>query len=651
MSTRLLRGAALLAALVPLALTVVPAPARGQPWRPSVSWNTYLGGGGVVDGGTAGTSSSIEDVNSVATNALGEVFVVGDTYASSSVDPDAFVTKFNADGGLAWTRVFGGTVDDYGNRVALTPSGTVYVVGTTRSSSIRVVAPSETVTTTGSYSASGDAYLARLTRDGQVTAFVYLGASGEESGYGLAVDPSDERKVYVAGKTTSAELPGSDGGRENSFDAFVALVDFSRTSPIVWSRYITPKGSLTSSWTDEAHALAIRGDSLYVGGVVEAEVPGIPRTTNYQGADDGFVARLSTSGSFQWIAYLGGSSDEKVVDILPRADGGLVVVGNTNSTNFPTPGSSGKGAFVLRMTDEGVPEGNPFRVGAGNVEVEKAAATLDSLGNIYLGGTTNAASNLFTVNGFDSTLNSTTDGFILMLDSKVEKILWSSYVGGSSSSTTEWVVGLSAGPGGQLTFGGRSSSTDVLRVDAGYDLTWNGEKDGVVFRLEVDPTDPVPGSVDAGASPQGRLTPSWEGFSDPQTDIIDYAWAVTSGGALDGGVLERDFQSVGTNTFVSSANGFQMTEDKTYFVTVRASNGVGRTATATSGGVQGPPDAGSGSGSGIGTDAGLEPVDPQSPLGWGCGSTGGSGLVGALGLVALAALMARRARRAPGSER
>ncbi|HLM47719.1 MAG TPA: hypothetical protein VK458_27890, partial [Myxococcaceae bacterium] len=44
MSTRLLRGAALVAAFIPFALALVPAPALGQDWQPSVSWSSYLGG-------------------------------------------------------------------------------------------------------------------------------------------------------------------------------------------------------------------------------------------------------------------------------------------------------------------------------------------------------------------------------------------------------------------------------------------------------------------------------------------------------------------------------------------------------------------------------------------------------------------------------
>jgi hypothetical protein len=640
---RLLRGTAGIAALAPLALAVLSAPALGQP---SISWNTYLGRQGALDGGT-GMSNTDELVKSVPTNALGEVFVAGDSFDSfvsaTDTQADAFVSKFNADGSLAWTRMFGGFANDFVNWAVLAPSGTLYVVGSTESPIIRLIATQETIPTKGAHSlGTRDAFVARVNQEGQLTAFVYLGGGGEDRGYALAVDPSDENKVYVVGKTSSDSFPGTNGGRPNGVDGFVSLVDFSRAEPITWSRYLGSTSVDTEG--DEVDTVVVQGGSLYLGGVVRGAVQGIrsPSNSSYQGKQEGFVAKLSTSGSFEWIAYLGGREDDAVTDVLARPDGGLVVVGKTRSTNFPAPGSA-EAAFVLRMNEQGTPEGTGLRLGDGGVEVDRSCAAMDSLGNVYIGGKTSSTSSLFGLNSFDNTFNAPADGFILMVDAKVENVLWSSYVGGSSSSADEWVRGVSAGPRGQLTLGGGSYSSDLLKADAGYDLQSNGGRDGFVFRLEVDPSDPLVGGVDAGLSPQGLLTPSWEGFSDPQTGIIDYAWALTSGGGLDGGVLERDFQSVGTERFVSPADGVQLAEGKTYFVTVRASNGVGRTSTATSEGVQWTPEPGGGNGP--------VPIDPRSPFGCACGSTGGGGLVGALWLGALALLRVRHARRAPGSER
>ncbi len=90
----------------------------------------------------------------------------------------------------------------------------------------------------------------------------------------------------------------------------------------------------------------------------------------------------------------------------------------------------------------------------------------------------------------------------------------------------------------------------------------------------------------------------------------------------------QPFTSVETSTEGSAS--FQPQAGLTYSVTVRAFNGVGRPSNEARS--TGLPWSDGGPGN-------------ISPLGWGCGSTGGGGLVGLLGLVALASLMARRARR------
>lgn len=73
---------------------------------------------------------------------------------------------------------------------------------------------------------------------------------------------------------------------------------------------------------------------------------------------------------------------------------------------------------------------------------------------------------------------------------------------------------------------------------------------------------------------------NWSGFSDPETGIAEYEWAI---GTTPGGEDEMPFTSVGLSTSASEVGPFA--RGLTYYVTVRATNGAGLKSTATSDGI------------------------------------------------------------------
>ncbi len=78
------------------------------------------------------------------------------------------------------------------------------------------------------------------------------------------------------------------------------------------------------------------GTSAFVGGTTDG---GLPLLNAVQpalgGGTDGFVFVFDETGTLLWSTYLGGSADDSVDWILPLPDGSVVVVGTTNSTDFP----------------------------------------------------------------------------------------------------------------------------------------------------------------------------------------------------------------------------------------------------------------------------------------------------------------------------
>jgi hypothetical protein len=645
-SARLFRGAALVAALVPLALAVLPAPVWGQAWSPSVTWSSYLGGG------------QVDELRDAVTNASDEVLVVGQTDSTSGFPADAglpgsdsgrdaVVARLNQDGSLAWARVFGGSGNDLARRVRWVDDGTgdVFVTGTlsrvTGSTGIRT-SPTTLVEPAASQSYQGgssDAFLARVSANGELRWFIFVGGDDTDEGVSLAVD---ERTVYVGGRSRSSSSSFSglvkDSARGDGFDAFVTQVDLTNAdSPkVVWTRFIgtADTNDVPPFADDTTYTLLVKDSKLYMAGTVGSRFSesGITPVEDFHGGtSDGFVAKLSRTGSVDWFTHVGNDATDDVRDLLAVPGvAGVTVVGRTNSLAFPSTGSGEADidTYVLQLQEDGVRVTGGLRVGSGDDE-EVAQAAVDALGNVFVGGRTTSSSGL-DQNAFDATYSGNSEGFVAMVDAALTRTIWSSYVGGNSTSAEEWVRAMVAGPRGRLTLVGSSDAPDVLQGPLRHDPSHNGNLDGILFRLEVDPSAPSTGQVEALLSETG-ISATWgfadpsRNFTDPETGISRYEWAIGHSGQSDN---VQPFTSVKTSTEGSAS--FQPQAGLTYSVTVRAFNGVGRPSNEA---------------------RSTELPYTRHLLGWGCASTGGGGLAGVLGLVALASLMAHRARRAPDAER
>jgi hypothetical protein len=153
----------------------------------TLQWNTFLGGSGDDYG------------KSIAVDTSGKVYVTGysDATWGSPIRPfagidDAFVAKLNNSGALQWNTFLGGSDYDYGHGIAADTSGNVYVTGDSWATWGSPVPP---------YAGSGDAFVAKLNGSGTVQWNAFLGGSGNDWGYGIAVDMSGN--VYATGTSTA----------------------------------------------------------------------------------------------------------------------------------------------------------------------------------------------------------------------------------------------------------------------------------------------------------------------------------------------------------------------------------------------------------------------------------------------------------------
>jgi hypothetical protein len=178
----------------------------------------------------------------IATDAAGNAYVTGSTYSgdfpvsttnlsgavwTNQAGANVFATKVAPDGGSNWlySVSFGGSGDDRGWDLAVSPLGDLTIVGATTSTNFPVL--TNTVPAGGSTTNNGaqDAFIAGLTADGSALAYsFYYGGQGSDLAYGVKLDSLGN--LYIAGETSSTNLfvrnalqPAFGGGTS---DAFVA---------------------------------------------------------------------------------------------------------------------------------------------------------------------------------------------------------------------------------------------------------------------------------------------------------------------------------------------------------------------------------------------------------------------------------------------
>ena len=189
-------------------------------------YSTYLGGSAYDLGG------------GIMADASGNAYVTG--LAASSNFPttpgafqttgnsDAFVTKLNSIGSALLYSTYLGGGDAWGAGVALDASGNAYVTGFAGSDFPTTPGAFQTTFGGGSSLIPYDAFVSKLNAAGSALVYsTYLGGSGGENGYGIAVDASGN--AYVTGFTDSSNFPTTPGAFQTAFgggsfygDVFVA---------------------------------------------------------------------------------------------------------------------------------------------------------------------------------------------------------------------------------------------------------------------------------------------------------------------------------------------------------------------------------------------------------------------------------------------
>ncbi len=451
---------------------------------PVLSYSTYLGGSGT------------DQARAIAVDASGDVFVTGSTVStdfptttgalstSLAGGADIFVAKLDPTGSkLLYVTYLGGTGTDESSHIAVDASGDPYVTGLTNSSDF----PTSTGAFQTSLKGANNAFVTKLSPDGSSLVYsTYLGGSATDYANSLAVDSSGD--VYLTGVTFSADFPTTSGAFQTTYkgsgDAFVTELNSTGTA-LVYSTY------LGGSSDDEGVAIAIDSSgAAYVAGVTSStDFPTVsPLQKTLAGGKDAFVTKLAPGGaSLVYSTFLGGSGDDQAADLAVDSSGDAFIVGQTNSSDFPTANAyqtvlgGGSDAFVVEINPAGTALIYSTYLGGTGDESPQALA-LDSAGDAYVTGET--TSNDFpTANAIQSVLLGGADAFISELDPAGSSLIFSTYLGGSA---TDEATGIAIDSSGNIYVAGFTSSSDFPTLAGAYQPSSAGGTDA--FVVQISPT-------------------------------------------------------------------------------------------------------------------------------------------------------------------
>ena len=310
---------------------------------------------------------------------------------------------------LAYSTYLGGNgaSGDAAYAIAVDATGDAYVTGETSSGNFPVTAGAYQSANKGLATSTNNAFIAKLNPAG--TALVYstfLGGSGDTAAYALAVDASGN--AYVSGSTSAANFPTTAGAIQTAtnagatgYNAFVTKLNSTGTA-LVYSTYLGGSGNGNGTG-DEANGLAVdgSGDAYVVGYTYSSNFPVTPtafQTTNLavpNAIETAFVAELNPTGTaLTFSTLLGGSGSGEWGEgdianaVAVDASGNVYVTGQAGSPDFPTTG----GAYQTT---------NPA---AANTQTAAFLAKINPTGtgllySTYLGGSSSAVGTALAIDG------------------------------------------------------------------------------------------------------------------------------------------------------------------------------------------------------------------------------------------------------------
>jgi FlgD Ig-like domain/Beta-propeller repeat len=388
---------------------------------------------------------------------------------------------------LPASTFFGGSDSDLINDLTTDAQGNIYVVGYTSSPDLPMLPDSWDTT----FSAVSDVFVAKFDADlTELLAATYLGGNDSDHAYRVRVDR--DGCILVSGFTESADLLVTDGAYNHpgvGVGGFLARFDADLTTMLGLAR-------IGGSGSDFGYSLAEdMAGNIYIAGETESyDLPvtsGVYATEHVvgnSGDTDFFISCFSADLSTLLAStYLGGRGIEIHSDLALNADGDVVLLGASSSSNFPTTvgawdrvyGGDVDVVVAILSPDLAALQSATF-VGASSYD-RPWDMDFGIDGVIYFTGYSESYSYPTTPLAFDRSYHGPIEAFVSCLSADLSTLVASTLLGGYG---TEYGVGVAVQADGKILAGTICDRATFRIMPGAMDPSFNGGLDFALASLD-----------------------------------------------------------------------------------------------------------------------------------------------------------------------
>ncbi|PJJ48697.1 SBBP repeat-containing protein [Hymenobacter chitinivorans] len=341
---------------------------------------------------TQASGPGSKHASNLALDAGGNVYLTGTfgtgatfgTTTLASTGTDIFVAKITAAGQWQWAVKAGSEKMNYTNGLRADASGNVYVTGSFYGATASFGTTVLTNTSNVAGSGASDIFVAKLNPNGQWQWATQAGSYNSDTPCGLTLDAAGN--VYVGGFADQGPASFGSITLNNNYSGVAFAAKLNAAGQWQWVAPVSGVGTKTATalTTDAA------GNTYLTGFTNSTQLSFGTISLNGSGPNQRtYVAKLNTSGQWQWAQQTGGAGGANAYGLAVDASSNAYVTGfyledNVTFGSTTLTSSGAADLFVAKLGSTGQWQWAQQSKGGGSATVSSTA--VDAAGNVYVTG-------------------------------------------------------------------------------------------------------------------------------------------------------------------------------------------------------------------------------------------------------------------------